>query len=77
MNNVVAVDYLLTAEVIIMENLENMSIQELFNQVISWSNEYKNRDNASDINFALSYIQEYLDEINKRTLAEICSSDEE
>ena len=76
MNNVVAVDYLLTAEVIIMENLENMSIEELFDEVISWSHEYKDRD-ASDINFALGYIQEYLKEINKRTLAEICGEDEE
>ena len=60
-----------------MEDLNDMTIEELFDKVISWSYEYKDRDDASDINFALGYIQEYLAEINKRTLAEICGEDEE
>lgn len=77
MNNVVAVDYILTAEVIIMENLENMSIQELFDEIIDWSREYRNVKNVNDVHYAASHIHEYLTEIRKRTLAEICSSDEE
>lgn len=59
-----------------MEKFDVMTIEELFDKVISWSHEYKDRD-ASDINFALGYIQEYLAEINKRTLDEICSFDQE
>ena len=58
-----------------MEDFDDMTIEELFDKVISWSHEYKDRD-ASDINFALSYIQAYLNEINKRTLAEICGDEE-
>lgn len=56
-------------------DFDDMTIEELFDKVISWSHEYKNRD-ASDINFALTYIQSYLDAINNRTLAEICGDDE-
>lgn len=56
-------------------NYENMTVEELFNKVISWSHEYKNR-NADDINFALTYIRDYLDEIDRRTLNEICVDNE-
>ena len=58
-------------------DIENMTIEQLFDEVISWSYEYKNNRDASDVHWAAGQIQQYLDAITERSFTELCKDDVE